>query len=365
MTVFRKILAAFLIVCISLGGVFCIGTYAYGKYTGYLERPDEAFGIEPTITVVDNDTGEEKVTGAPKEYLEYDGTMYYRNPNIVNILFLGVDSNDEREAASKGYRSDSIMLCALDVSNKTVQLLSVPRDTKANVYHLDGEGNVEFESTNRINAAYSFGRDGDVHAAQNTMRCVSELLENDGTFNIPIDYYVTVDMDGLEEVIDALDGVEVTLDDYFPGIGSEGDVVTLKGEKALLYARDRKNTGGDLARAHRQQILLIAIASEIKDMGAIETVQKLYGPIMDNIKTNLDVKQIMGLAGILDNMDINNIDMNMLEGKTGKEDGRSYFFHDEELTDQLMLDLFYIKDTTQSETTVAQADVTEEIQEML
>ena len=173
-------------------------------------------------------------------------------------------------------------------------------------------------------------------------------------------------MDGLEEVVDALDGVEVTLDDYFPGIGREGDVVTLKGEKALLYARDRKNTGGDLARAHRQQILLVAIATEIKEMGAIETVQRIYGPIMDNLKTNLDVKQIMGLAGILDNMDINNINMNMLEGTTGKEDGRSYFFHDEEKTDQLMLDLFYIEDTGQnSSAMVSQPDVTEEIQEML
>ena len=78
--------------------------------------------------------------------------------NMVNVLLLGIDSNEERVEQHKGYRSDMIMLCTINFDTNQMSLLSIPRDTKAKVYHVD---------------------------------------RDTGEVTSPIDYYVCIDMDGI------------------------------------------------------------------------------------------------------------------------------------------------------------------------
>ena len=86
------------------------------------------------------------------------GYTYVKNENIVNLLFLGIDSDDEREAQQLGYRSDMVMVCAVDVEAKTATLISIPRDTYTTVYKIDtSTGEVSKVVQNRINTAFTFG----------------------------------------------------------------------------------------------------------------------------------------------------------------------------------------------------------------
>ena len=141
-------------------------------------------------------------------------------------------SNAAREAAHKGYRSDTMILCSFDFTNNRLNMISVPRDTRTKVNKLDYDtGEVVDQTTNRINTAYTFGGGPDHYGAQNAMDCMEEFLSCDGEFDIPIDYYVSIDLDGLPKLAESLGGVEVVLDRTLRGIGKKGQVQRVPGKK--------------------------------------------------------------------------------------------------------------------------------------
>ena len=105
--------------------VACIGLVAwmYSIYKGISDDPFSAFkkpSTGSTITVKDS------------QNIEHTQTQ-----GVVNILLLGIDSNAAREAAHKGYRSDTMILCSFDFTNNRLNMISVPRDTRTKVNKLD------------------------------------------------------------------------------------------------------------------------------------------------------------------------------------------------------------------------------------
>lgn len=264
--------------------------------------------------------------------------------NMVNVLLLGIDSNEEREEQHKGYRSDMIMLCTINFDTNQMSLLSIPRDTKAKVYHVDRDtGEVTDEETNKINAAYAFGGGPNYYGAENAMRCVSEFLSLDGKFTIPIDYYVSIDMDGITKMADAVGGVEVTLDMDLPGIGKEGEVVNLEGQDAIDYIRERKNVGGDTKRAYRQQQFIIGIAKKVKSMGAMSAAPKLYNQVIEFAKTNLELNQVLAFASLIDKIDIDTIEFYTSPGES-ENGGHYYYLTDEEGLEEMLIKILEDKD---------------------
>lgn len=302
-----------------------------------------SIGSEPTEDAGGTVGSATPAASSKPETIEYKGKKYARNPNIVNLLFLGIDYTDDRASMNLGTRSDMMLVCAVDTVSKKISLISIPRDTYAKIYHLNSKGKITKTDHNKINTAYHYGDD---FAAENAMACIQIFLQRedeklDFDLNIPVYLYASIDIDGIGPVADSVGGVEVTLRDTIPGVGREGDKVLLKGEKAEIYIRDRHNTtGGDLGRASKEQEFMMLLAKKIKDRGIVDNIISLYTSLQKYVKTNLDTVRILDFAKILKNVDIDSIQTYTIPGKS-QDKSPYYYLPDDEETLQLILSVYY------------------------
>lgn len=246
----------------------------------------------------------------------------------VLLTFLGIDTDPSREARGMGWRSDAIVICFVDTKTPACTLLTVPRDTRARIRRLNADGEVRKTQWGRINAAYAYGGGKDKFSHENALYALSELLD------LQLSYYVSIDMDAIGPVTDAVGGVPVTLDFDIDGVGEKGETVTLTGDAAYTYVRRRKGvTGGsDLARTGRQQKFLKALAMKVKEMDAVTAVPQLFSALSGRVRTNLSIEQMAALAGVLDRLEEKDITAVTLPGRSKTIDGTSYYIMDEEKT---------------------------------
>ena len=196
----------------------------------------------------------------------------------LNVLVLGVD---RRPSAAEGSssRSDTIMLAQVTPGTGRVELLSVPRDLFVVV-----EPGVE----DRVNTAYAYGG---VEQAKWAMENLT---------GIPIDAHAIVDFEGFEDIIDAVGGVEVDVEDEIPPkYKIEDGPQNLNGEQALFYARYRKTAGGDLDRIEHQQKLLTALRSKMLAWNTFTKMPAMLKIANENMDTDLGLLQAISLGRAL------------------------------------------------------------------
>lgn len=333
-----RVLVIFLVVLIALA---CIVVYAiYNQYQNISNNPLSAFdeteqAAEATVSSGHIDSSIEQ----NKNDITYNGVTYTPNEDVINILLLGIDWDETRQ--DMGWRSDMNMLCTVDFVKNTITMTSIPRDTRANVYHVDGDGNITESGLDKINAAYSYGHGPDKFGPQNAMRCISEFLSIDGQYYAPIDYYISIDLEGVPKFASALDGITLTLDVDFPGIGNKGDEVVLDEENSRAYLENRKQVGGELNRVSHEQQYLIAVAKKIKDKGAVDSAPALYTSFMKFMHTNLSLDQIVAFAKVLDNMGMDNMTLQTIGGDFDYIDSLSYFIPDMDDVESKVIQAMY------------------------
>lgn len=299
------VLASLFVVMIGVG----IWTYSVAKtafkdpYAAF-ERPESTLeSIEPNREVVIESPEGEEVT-------------YEKATGLVNILLLGIDSTDEREAKHKGWRSDVMMLCTFDMTNGTINMLSFPRDLYVDVYKMDTKtGEVTGTTKNRINTAYSKGGGPKKHGAKNAMLTVENLMSLDGQLDIDIDYYVSLDIDALPKIASAIGPVDVELNANVSGLGKKGEVVSVDEKTIDTYLRDRKTSGGDYSRAERQQRYIVAVAKQLQGKDAVSSAISIYQKISSDIQTNLTVDQIASIAGFVQDFNMDELTRHTVEAK--------------------------------------------------
>lgn len=229
--------------------------------------------------------------------------------NRVNIMVFGIDKSEEREA-SGSFRTDTMILVTVNFKKNTVDMISVPRDTYVKLYDKKGELIDELDPYNKINSAFSLGgglKNGGFESAMNT---VSALIGG-----IPIHYYVSVDMNAVKDVVNAMGGVEydVDIEVSMNGRTLSPGLQHLDGQAVLDYCRQRKGSS-DVARADRQQRMLLAIFDQMKTSGQIANIPKIYKAVESNIDTNLSFEQICALALVAVRMDFEGLDRHMVPG---------------------------------------------------
>jgi len=277
--------------------------------------------------------------------VEFNGEKYEPKSNITNILLMGVDSDAERVKNNSGWRSDMLMLVTMDKDTNKITCTSIPRDTRAVVHKLDSEGNISSSVTEKINHAYAYGGGPNKYSAQNAMRCVAELLECDGLINVPIDYYISIDLDGVPKLANAIGGVEVTLDQNVPGVGDKGETVVLKGETTREFLQNRHDMDdGEFTRQKHEQMFIKALVSEIKSMGAVEAAPELYDTFIKFMRTDIDLDEVLNLAGLLDGTSMDDMQFNIMQdGNAEVIDGVWYYRASQDEMLHQMLDAMYNK----------------------
>lgn len=128
------------------------------------------------------DTMHEPIKREKSDKREETITLKEREP--FSVLMLGVD-----ERQGDNGRSDTMIVLTVNPALNSVKMLSIPRDTRTDII---GHG-----TEDKINHAYAFG---DVEMAINT---VEDFLD------IPIDYYIKMNLDGFKDIVDAVNGIDV------------------------------------------------------------------------------------------------------------------------------------------------------------
>jgi polyisoprenyl-teichoic acid--peptidoglycan teichoic acid transferase len=248
--------------------------------------------------------------------------------NRVNILLLGVDDTDRELPGDTARRSDTMMVASISPENGTINLLSLPRDTKVNIPGRKGY--------DKINHAYAYG------GVQLAQRTVEQFLQ------IPINYYVVINWQAFIKVIDTLGGVDLYVehDMNYQGPYAELDIDITKGyqhldgKKAGQYVRFRSDELGDIGRVQRQQRFLKALAKETMQVSTIFKVPALVNTLDQYVETDMSAMTMIKVGNSLKSFDSNNLMSEMLPGDFATIDGLSYWLPDKEQTQQLVQTMF-------------------------
>lgn len=237
------------------------------------------------------------------EYVIYNGEKYLYNPQISTILFAGIDKHtDERIEGLLGTagQADSIFVMALNTETGEYKIMSVSRDSMIDVNICDSTGNFKGTEKMQICLAHAYG-DGDKTSNENLMRSVSRLF-----FGIPVNSYISIDLDAIPVLNDAVGGVNVDviedLTKYDPKL-VKGANITLNGVQAEKYVRSRDVEGGvnqnDL-RMERQKSYIDSFIHQSLDMTKqdIKTPLNLYNAITPYTRTDINASKITYLSSI-------------------------------------------------------------------
>lgn len=198
--------------------------------------------------------------------LELKDGLYRLNRRLTTLLLIGVDkpASDAAETPFRsGGQADFLALVIFDDANKTISMLQINRDAMVPLTVLNVLGEEIGSRTGQICLSYAFGDGGDV-SVELTSDAVSRLLNN-----TPIDYCVSLNMDGIPLLNDALGGVEVTLKEDLSALDpamTAGKSLVLNGEQAESYLRARMSVGdgSNLARQERHRTYMRAAAKLLK-----------------------------------------------------------------------------------------------------
>ena len=221
-----------------------------------------------------------------------------------SVLLMGIDTGDLGRV-DQG-RSDTIMVATVSPEDKQTTIVSIPRDTYVDIVGRD--------TKDKINHAYAFG------GAATAMATVQKYVD------IPIDHYVSINMKGLKELVDAVGGIEVNNDLTFSQDGYDFTIgkITLNGDQALSYSRMRyEDPNGDYGRQERQRKIVEGVAKKVLSLNGVSIYQSVLNALESNMKTDMSFDEMKKIA--LDYREaFGTIKQDQLQGEGFMQDNISY-----------------------------------------
>jgi LCP family protein required for cell wall assembly len=267
----------------------------------------------------------------------------------TNFVILGLDKS--------GRRTDSIIAGCLNTENKSVNLLSIPRDTLVTVSadRLDvmkkrypgipGDGRM------KINSVYTYG--GEEYGADFAVKQAEDLL------GVKIQYYVTINLSAFRYIVDQIGGVEYDVPFHMKYADPAQDLVIdlppglqlLNGEQAEGLVRYRKSDDGshaeytDLSRAQTQQAFIKALAGKIiSEKNLLENAAALISAWREYTDTNMDPTAIAKYLKHIREFKRYDISSNMLITKEAWINGSDYIIVDAEASGDAIERVFGLVD---------------------
>lgn len=259
----------------------------------------------------------------------------------LNIALMGVDED--------GTRTDTLLVAHYDSSAKSLELVSVPRDTRVT---LSSEAKSKISSVGR--SSPSVLKINEVHAyAGQEVGPDCTVLQLEDLLGIQIDHYVKINTASFRELIDAVGGVdlEVPQNMYKNALEPNGGGIminlkagyqTLDGAKAEQFVRFRDYVDGDVGRVAAQQIFLEALVSKILNTQTLlNSINDLVNIAYTHIDTNLSISDALKYVNYITDLDMNNISTQTIPGVGQYVGGVSYYLHDSAGTADLVQEVFY------------------------
>lgn len=244
----------------------------------------------------------------------------FTNSNRVNVIVVGVNDG----------LTDTIMLASWDMDTNNVDVISVPRDT---YYERKGYNSA---AQKKINAAY--GANGII----STANAVSDVLEG-----IPINYYAVVDYEAVENIVDGIGGIPITIekamvysdptDDPPLYINIPAGEQVLDGDHAVQYLRYRKGyRDGDIGRVRAQQEFVKIAFKQALDHGVVDSAKLVFKNVESDLTVGAATKFALKAVGLTSD----SIKTYTLPGEGRYIGDVSYFLQDEAATDEMLMEIY-------------------------
>ena len=243
--------------------------------------------------------------------------------NELLFLLVGVDKNDDGEEENAPTRTDTIMLVKANIETGKIDLLSIPRDSRILVR----------DEFTKANHAHAYG------GIELTLQSLRNFL------GLDIDYYVEVDFEGVEKIIDGIGGVDYKVPKgiYIDYKGKEikpGEN-HFNGKKALFYLRTRNIfENGDLGRIDNQQKFLKAMVDELVKKNESLNLSTMVETYLKYVKTNIPLSIMMDFAKNISNFSSENMKTYTVPGDAQYIDEVSYYIPDYEKTWDIIREVY-------------------------
>jgi len=277
-----------------------IGVSAYQSYQSFASKPlgpvlpFAGQTLPPTWTASPGDPASHAglVTLVPTISFTTDTPEpFCGGAGVMNILVIGTDTRADNYIYGL---ADAIRIVRVDFSAPKVTVLDFPRALWVEIPHISD--NLHGQDHELLNQAYLYGQPGFKYwdDPSGGPGLLAETLNIN--FGIKVDHYVSVNMRTFVNIINAVDGVDISIPDksiaYFTGLPI-GDH-HLNGDQALKVARNR--TGGILERTNNQNIVLCALREKLTSPKVVTQIPGLIQSFQDNIITDFTPAQLGQLA---------------------------------------------------------------------
>lgn len=272
--------------------------------------------------------------------IEYNGEHYRYNSSIVSFLFIGTDKDSDDTL--KNGQADTLFLVLLDRENKKTSCIPISRDTLTEIRVFDLEGNDLGWHEQQLSLAYAYGKTS-ANGCMYTIQAVSRMLHN-----IPINYYVSVDVSDLATIQNLIGDVEVEIpNDTLKSIEptwSRGNKVVIndKNVELFLRSRDTDKSFSNEERMERQIAYLEAFRNKFMSLDSQEEeslLKNLYEKVT-SVETNISLQDLQTYGNMFANFSYNQNQMYKLKGEYHSD------LHDELILDknqlnQMLVEVFY------------------------
>ena len=309
--------------------VVVVAGYSLGRYFEVRERKPETRG--------------EYNANEQSETIVYDSKTYQRRKNQTSILLMGIDQDADQASTARmgGGQADFLELIVIDDDAQTVLRLPIDRDTMTQISVLGVLGNLSGVRTAQISLSHGFG-DGKEQSCELTVQAVSNLLQG-----LEPDFYIAMNLDGIDVLNDLSGGVTVTLEDDFSEFDAEmtkGTTLTLQGHQAEIYVRSRMSVGEgtNSARMSRQEAYLeqLMVQLDAKMRKNQNFTSELFDGLQDYLTTDISRGRLINLVWGARDYERKEAYSIAGEHKVGS-DGFMQFYADEDAVAELVLEMCY------------------------
>lgn len=276
-----------------------------------------------------------------EKIIEYNGQTYVFNKNVETFLLIGLDTfgkAEENDSYNNDKQADLLTLFVLDREKESCYAIHINRDTMAEVSILGVTGQKVGVANEQIALSHTYGNGG-IDSCRNVANAVSNLM-----YGMPIDNYLSLTMDGIVALNDLVGGVTLTAIGDFAGVDGtiiEGEVLTLHGEHALNYVRNRSDGTNETRMARQRQYmdaLYAQIMDYIEDNG--EFSSDIVTTLGEYVVTNCDVSGIDDLFSKMSSYEFGGI--KTIGGESVLGEKYMEFICDENALKELLIELCYL-----------------------
>ena len=228
--------------------------------------------------------------------------------DVVNILVCGIDYEEGRDYSSDGTNdgmTDMILYCQFDIKGGALRMLQIPRNslvtTKSRKVTL---------SNGKTYAANNYQLNSVMLSNGGSVAALAEVIYDQ--YRLPIDYYVTIDMQALVEMVDNFGGIEVYIphDMSFAGSALKQGYRNLDGASAEFFVRCRHGEGyanSDIDRLNMQRYFYAGLFKRVRSMGITDVLNQLPLIFNNYIHTDMDLTTIAKMLVSFTRIDSANI----------------------------------------------------------